>query len=107
MPVNYYLRPNKLGKDGKTYMANVISTGTVGPEDIIKEMLRRGSTVTRADIVSVLSDYHDSIESFLHNGANVKHPWQIFHPVSEEYSLSIKKGRKQRLRSLAKTDPQS
>ncbi len=23
MPVNYYLRPNKLGKDGKTYMAKI------------------------------------------------------------------------------------
>ncbi len=78
MAVNYYLRQNKLGKDGKTYMANVISRGTFEHDYIIEVMLTRGSTVTRADILSVLSDYHDTIESFLQNGYNVKTPLANF-----------------------------
>jgi hypothetical protein len=78
MPVDYYLRPNKLGRDGKTFMANVISRGTMTEEDVIKQILYRGSTVTRADIISVLCDYHDCIEYYLQNGYNVKTPLANF-----------------------------
>jgi hypothetical protein len=78
MPVDYYLRPNKLGKDGKTFMANVISRGAMAEEDVINQILDRGSTVTRADILSVLCDYYDCIEYFLQNGYNVKTPLANF-----------------------------
>lgn len=74
MAVNYYLRENRLGQNGRHYMANVISSSSVELSDLIEEMLRRGSTVTRADILSVLTEYHSVIEFFLQNGANVRTP---------------------------------
>ena len=74
MAVNYYLRQNKLGQNGSHYMAKVISSRSVDISDVIEEMLRRGSTLTRSEIVTVLSEYQSVIESFLLNGANVRTP---------------------------------
>jgi hypothetical protein len=74
MAVNYYLRPNKLGQNGRHYMANVISNNSVELEEIVEEILRRGSTVTRADVMSVLTEYHNVIEYYLQSGSNVRTP---------------------------------
>ena len=74
MAVNYYLRQNKLGQNGRHYMANVISSNSVELGDIVEEILRRGSTVTRADIMSVLTEYHSVIEFYLQSGSNVRTP---------------------------------
>ena len=83
MPIKYVLQENNLTTDPDDYMARVQPVGTVGMEEIIARMIQQGSTVTRADIVSVLEDYHTAIENLVLEGMNVNTPLANF-------SVSIK-----------------
>lgn len=74
MSIKYSLIPNQLTDDPNDYRAVVQDQVMRTEEDIINEMLERGSTVTRADIVSVLTDYKATYVKFLRNGDNVKTP---------------------------------
>jgi hypothetical protein len=78
MAVNYYLRPNKLGNHGNKYMASVRTTAMIDLEKIIEQMMARGSTVTRADIYSVLEDFQATLEMNLQAGINVTTPFANF-----------------------------
>jgi hypothetical protein len=78
MPINYYLRENKLTQEEGDYMANVRSSRQVDLEDVIKRMGERGSTVTKADILSVMEDFEGALESLLAEGANVTTPFANF-----------------------------
>ena len=83
MPIKYVLQENNLTSDPDDYMARVRPVGTAEMETIIERMIQQGSTVTRADIVSVLEDYYTAIENMLLEGMNVTTPLANF-------SLSIK-----------------
>ena len=72
--IKYTLVINKLTEDPDDYRAVVQDQVTRTEEDIINEMLDRGSTVTKADILSVLEDYRATYVKFLRNGDNVKTP---------------------------------
>ncbi len=74
MPINYVLRENSLTPDPNDYTALVQPTATAGLEDVIERMMRRGSTVGKADILSVLEDYHATIEDMVLEGMNVNTP---------------------------------
>lgn len=64
-------------------MAVVTATRTAELDDVIQRMSERGSTVTKADIVSVLEDFQGALESLLAEGANINLPFA-------NYSTSIK-----------------
>jgi hypothetical protein len=83
MPVNYALFENNLTSDPDDYMAMVQPTGTAELEDVIERMIERGSTVVRADILSVLEDYHSAVENMVLEGVNVNTP-------GANYRVSIK-----------------
>jgi hypothetical protein len=83
MTVQYVLYENHLTSDPEDYSARVLPSGSADEEIILETMIQRGSTVTRADIVSVLTDYFSTIESLVLDGYNVNTPIANF-------SISIK-----------------
>jgi len=83
MTVQYVLYENYLTSNPEDYCARVQPSGSADEEIIIERMVERGSTVTRADIVSVLTDYFSTIESLVLDGYNVNTPIANF-------SVSIK-----------------
>jgi len=74
MTIDYVLFENHLTSDPDDYMAMVQPKGTAELEDIIERMIAQGSTVVKADILSVLEDYHSAIESMVLEGMNVNTP---------------------------------
>jgi hypothetical protein len=74
MTISYALYENHLTSDPDDYMALVQSKGTAELEDVIERMIEQGSTVVKADILSVLEDYHSAIESMVLEGMNVNTP---------------------------------
>ena len=83
MPIHYSLFENYLTADPNDYIARVSPTRIAELEDVINRMIERGSTVTRADIVSVLEDFEKALQSLLSEGANVNLPFA-------NYSAGIK-----------------
>ena len=74
MSINYALFENNLTSDPGDYLARVQSNGTAEMEDVIDRMIEQGSTVVKADILSVLEDYHTAIENMVLEGMNVNTP---------------------------------
>ena len=60
MPIHYTLHPNNLTSQGD-YMAVVNFTGSQDQEAVIDQMMRQGSTITRADILAVLDNHDQAI----------------------------------------------
>lgn len=78
MPIYYSLQENRLTPDPNDYMAMVSPSRSVELDGVIERMVERGSTVTRADILSVLEDFQRALESLLAEGANVNLPFANF-----------------------------
>ena len=78
MPINYVLLENNLTSDPSDYMAAVQATRTAETDDIIARIIQQGSTVVKADILSVLEDYHTAIENMVLEGVNVNTPLANF-----------------------------
>ncbi len=78
MPIQYILRENHLTPETDDYVASVISTRTLVLKDIIDHMVAQGSSITSADILSVLDNFQKTLESVLSEGANVKLPFANF-----------------------------
>lgn len=74
----YIVLENHLTTDPDDYMAVVQPSGTATQEDVIEHIIQRGSTVTRADIVSVIEDYSASIIYMVLDGKNVNTPLANF-----------------------------
>ena len=74
MTITYALFENPLMNEENACRALVHARGTAELGDVIERIVQQGSTVTRADIVSVLENYHHTIESLLLEGMNVKTP---------------------------------
>ena len=74
MTIKYALFENHLSGAPDTYRALVQAKDTATLEDVIERIIDRGSTVTRADIVSVLEDYHGTIANLLLEGMYVNTP---------------------------------
>jgi hypothetical protein len=74
MSIKFSLIPNHLTDDPSDYMAVVQDQQTRTMEDIIDEMADRGSTVTKADILSVMEDYQSVLAKFLSNGDRINTP---------------------------------
>ncbi|MEZ4641168.1 MAG: DNA-binding domain-containing protein [Chloroflexota bacterium] len=62
-------------------MAMVQPIGAADLDAIIERMIQQGSTVTKADTVSVLEDYFTTIENMLLEGMNVNTPMANLEPA--------------------------
>ncbi|MCB8983462.1 MAG: DUF4469 domain-containing protein [Ardenticatenaceae bacterium] len=78
MPIKYSLYENNLTSDPDDFMAFVQSSGTAELDAVIERMIQQGSTVTRADTLSVLEDYYTAVESMILEGWNVNTPLTNF-----------------------------
>ncbi|MGD8782206.1 MAG: DNA-binding domain-containing protein [Ignavibacteria bacterium] len=82
MPIRYSLRENHLTPDPNDYMASVSPTRTVEIKDVIERMIQRGSTITKADILSVMEDFQKVLESFIYEGASINLPFANYNTTS-------------------------
>lgn len=74
MSLKYALFENHLTDDPDDYAARVQNLQSRSIDDIIDLMINRGSTVTKADIFSVLEDYSGVLEQCLRDGNSVNTP---------------------------------
>ncbi len=74
MPLKFSLFPNHLTTEPGDYMAVTTDKITVGRKEIIARMIRSGSTVTKAEALSVLEEYSRALEEYLKEGASVVTP---------------------------------
>lgn len=74
MPIQYYLQPNPITPDPNDRSARVATTETLNQEDIIKEMLQRGTLLTETDITAVLNLYNTVIADRIADGRSVTTP---------------------------------
>lgn len=74
MAIKYYLQPNPITPDPNDQSARVISNKVHNTESITKEMLKRGSTITEADIRAVLNVFFTVVIDEVTDGNNVNLP---------------------------------
>lgn len=78
MSLRYALRPNALDNDPNAHVASVVAARSMTLDDIISEMISRGSTVTRAEALSVLEEYSLAVKALLCRGHRVNTPLHNF-----------------------------
>ena len=71
--LKYSLTRNLLTDEGN-YTAKAQSSGSFDKEAIITDMLRRGSLLTRTDILAVLNGFEESIAGIINDGGAVNTP---------------------------------
>jgi hypothetical protein len=74
MGLKYSLYPNHLTDDPDDHMAIVQDQTSRNIEDIVDRMINRGSTVTKADALSVIEEYESAIADVLSDGDSVNTP---------------------------------
>lgn len=72
--LKYSLARNLLNVSVDNYTAKAQASGSYDKEAIIANMLRRGSLLTRTDIVAVLNGFEESIADIIHDGGTVNMP---------------------------------
>jgi hypothetical protein len=83
MSISYKLYKNHLTNGANNYRAIVHYTGSIDLNGVIDRMIARGSTITRADALAVLEDYHETITELALQGFKVITP-------TANYGLSLK-----------------
>jgi hypothetical protein len=78
MPIEYNLRENRLTAEPGDYMATVKSTRTAGYEEVIDRVVGQGTTVGKADAISVIENTLVAVTGLLVEGANVNLPFANF-----------------------------
>ena len=78
MSIHYSLQANNLTSDPDDYTARVRPIGTAELDQIIDRMIQQGSTVTKADTLSVLEEYFTTVENMILEGLNVNTPLANF-----------------------------
>lgn len=74
MAIKYYLQPNPITPDPNDQSARVISNQVHDVDSITREMLKRGSTITEADVRAVLKVFFDVVTDEVAEGNNVNLP---------------------------------
>jgi len=74
MAIKYYLQPNPVTPDPNDQSARVLTNKVHDVDSIIKLMLKRGSTVTEADVKAVLSVFFDVVCDEVIDGNSVNLP---------------------------------
>jgi len=72
--LKYSLTRNLLTDEAGNYTAKAQSSGSYDKEAIITDMLRRGSLLTRTDILAVLNGFEESIAGIIGGGGTVNTP---------------------------------
>ena len=72
--LQYSLTENLLTDDPNDYTALVQPLGTYDKEAIITEMLRRGTLLTRTDILAVLNGFEETVRDITRDGGTVNTP---------------------------------
>ncbi len=78
MSIKYVLHENHLTPDPDDFRALVQATDTADQDDVVDRIIQQGSTVTRADILSVLEDRATAIENMVLEGRKVTTPLANF-----------------------------
>ena len=81
MKLKYGLVSNELTPDPLDQRAVVYVEEVKSLEDIVTEMIGRGSTITKAEAMSNLEEYYGAIERFLSEGYTVSTPAYSITPV--------------------------
>jgi len=71
MPLRFGLIPNLLTDDPEDHMAVVTDNETVTTEQIVERMIGRGSTVTKAEALSVIEEFNAAVVDAVAEGNNV------------------------------------
>jgi len=71
MAIKYYLQPNPITPDPNDQSARVQATGVLTTADIIKRILKRGTTVTEADANAAILLYNHEIMDAVAEGYSV------------------------------------
>lgn len=118
MALKFALFENHLTSDPDDYMAVVQNLQSKTQEDVINLMISRGSTVTKAETLSVLEEYRVAIEQLLKDGYAIntpifnlspsvkglfQGPGQNFNPALHSVKINITTGT--RLREVGKLIP--
>jgi len=74
MAIKYYLQPNPITPDPNDQSARVVSNKVHDTDSITKEMLKRGSTITEADIRAVLNVFFTVVGEEVADGNSVNLP---------------------------------
>lgn len=74
MPIKYTLYAYALSDNDNDRRARIRHTGVSTMDDVLQEMLERGSTVSRADALAVVELYHEVILYLLGQGQRVRTP---------------------------------
>ena len=81
MPVRFYLVDNQLTADPNDFMAVTTDAQVLGEEQIIEQMISRGSTVTKAEALGVLEEFSLSVSESLKNGFAIRTPLFSVYPT--------------------------
>lgn len=107
MALTYTLRPYPLDDDPNSYRAAVVDPRSLTLDDVIDQMIHRGSTVTRAEAFAVLEEYNATIEALLRQGYHINTPLlnyrlavrglfdgpdDLFDPARHQVYVSVKPG---------------
>ncbi len=71
MSLRYGLIPNHLTDDPNDYMGIVTDNDTVNVETIVQRMTGKGSTITKAEALSVVEEYEYAVVEAVKNGNSV------------------------------------
>lgn len=74
MAIKYYLQPNPITPDPNDQSARVVSNKVHDADSIANEMLKRGSTITKADILAVLNVFFTVVSEEVADGNSVNLP---------------------------------
>ena len=72
--LKYCLRENLLTAKPDDYMAQVTDSQVFTPEDIIDRMVKRGTTVTRTDLVAIMQLYTQECSFIVEEGGTLNTP---------------------------------
>jgi hypothetical protein len=71
MALRYALAENLLTADPDDYMAVTTDNSTAGIGEIVDRMISRGSTVTKAEALSVLEEFNQAVVDLVKTGNNI------------------------------------
>lgn len=74
MAIKYVLHPNPLTHDPDDHRAMIHHGDRYTMEDVIDRMISRGSTVTKADALSVIEEYEAAITELIAEGGRIHTP---------------------------------
>ena len=107
MSIQYRLYPNPVKAGKTTYRALVSNRWPVDYDEIIRDMTRRGSALTRAEVLGVMQTFMEVIEEKLEEGRSVNTPLfkaqpsisgifnslvDVFHPSRHKINIKISVG---------------